>query len=152
MVEAIARDLLGDADAADAAVEAALDAAEADGAVTLFLMSQAPDLVARRAHHETKHRSLIADIQSLFAGESAASPDAPERVHDALSQSETRVLRYLPTNLSGPEIAAELYLSPNTIKTHMRNLYSKLGTHDRKDTVERARNLGLLAPSARRQS
>ena len=151
MVEAIARDHLGDADAADAAVEAALDAAETDGAVTLFLMSPAPELIARRARHETKHRSLVADIQSLFAGESIASA-APERVHDALSQSETRVLRYLPTNLSGPEIAAELYLSPNTIKTHMRNLYSKLGTHGRKDTVERARNLGLLAPSARRQS
>jgi LuxR family transcriptional regulator, maltose regulon positive regulatory protein len=152
MVEAIARDRLGDADAADAAVEAALDAAETDGAVTLFLMSPAPELIERHARHETKHGSLIADIQSLFAGESTASPAAPERVHDALSESEIRVLRYLPTNLSGPEIAAELYLSPNTIKTHMRNLYSKLGTHDRKDTVERARNLGLLAPSARRQS
>jgi LuxR family transcriptional regulator, maltose regulon positive regulatory protein len=57
------------------------------------------------------------------------------------------VLRYLPTNLTGPEIANELYVSPNTVKTHVRNLYAKLGTHRRAEAVTRARNLGLLAPS-----
>jgi LuxR family transcriptional regulator, maltose regulon positive regulatory protein len=60
------------------------------------------------------------------------------------------VLRYLPTNLSGPEIANELYVSTNTVKTHMHKLYAKLGTHRRAEAVERARALGLLAPSARR--
>jgi LuxR family maltose regulon positive regulatory protein len=58
-----------------------------------------------------------------------------------------RVLRYLPTNLTAPEIARELYISPNTVKAHMRNLYVKFGTHSRADTVDRARALGLLAPS-----
>jgi LuxR family maltose regulon positive regulatory protein len=48
-----------------------------------------------------------------------------------------------------PEIAAELYVSQNTVKTHMRSLYAKLGTHRRHEAVERARALGLLAPSAR---
>jgi len=57
------------------------------------------------------------------------------------------VLRYLPTHLSTPEIAAELYVSPNTVKTHMRHLYAKLGTHRRADAVARPRP-GLLAPSA----
>ena len=57
------------------------------------------------------------------------------------------MLRYLPTNLTAPEIARELYISRNTVKTHMRNLYAKLGTHHRAETVERARALGLLAPS-----
>jgi hypothetical protein len=60
------------------------------------------------------------------------------------------VLRYLPTNLSTPEIAAELYLSTNTIKTHQRHLYQKLGAGSRTEAVERARALGLLAPSSRR--
>jgi len=60
------------------------------------------------------------------------------------------VLRYLPTNLSGPEIARELYISPNTIRTHLRHLYAKLGTHSRAETVARARTLGLLAPSPHR--
>jgi hypothetical protein len=58
------------------------------------------------------------------------------------------VLRYLPTNLTAPEIAAELYVSLNTVKTHTRNLYAKLGTHRRAEAVARARSLGLLAPSA----
>jgi LuxR family maltose regulon positive regulatory protein len=61
--------------------------------------------------------------------------------------SETRVLRYLPANLSGPEIAGQLYLSQNTIRTHMRHIYGKLGAHRRHEAVDRARTLGLLAPS-----
>jgi LuxR family transcriptional regulator, maltose regulon positive regulatory protein len=62
---------------------------------------------------------------------------------------ELRVLRYLPSDLTAPEIAAELHVSTNTVKTHMRNLYAKLGTHRRHEAVERARALGLLAPSKR---
>jgi hypothetical protein len=59
------------------------------------------------------------------------------------------VLRYLPTNLSMPEIAAEVSLSVNTVRTHVRHLYEKLGAHGRTEAVEHARALGLLAPSAR---
>jgi LuxR family maltose regulon positive regulatory protein len=57
------------------------------------------------------------------------------------------VLRYLPTNLSVREIARELYVSHNTVKTHISHLYAKLGTHTRAEVVSRARALGLLAPS-----
>jgi Bacterial regulatory proteins, luxR family len=57
------------------------------------------------------------------------------------------VLRHLPTHLTAPEIARELSVSHNTIRTHMTHLYTKLGTHRRADTVARARSLGLLAPS-----
>ena len=56
------------------------------------------------------------------------------------------MLRYLPTKLSVPEIADQLYLSVNTVKTHMRHLYDKLGAHRRHEAVEQARALGLLAP------
>jgi|HubBroStandDraft_2_1064218.scaffolds.fasta_scaffold38174_3 LuxR family maltose regulon positive regulatory protein len=66
-----------------------------------------------------------------------------------LTQSENRVLRYLPTHLSGREIANELCLSENTVKTHLRHLYQKLGAHSRHDAVQRARAIGLLAVSAR---
>ncbi len=93
------------------------------------------------------------------ARSSACSPEtgsAPPRhrrptatLVEPLSESELRVLRYLPTNLTGPEIAAELYVSHNTVKTHVRNLYAKIGTHRRAEAVARARELGLLAPSAR---
>jgi len=68
---------------------------------------------------------------------------------EPLSDSELRVLRYLPTNLTGPEIAGQLHVSSNTVKSHLRSLYAKLGTHHRADTVTLARDLGLLAPSAR---
>ena len=56
-------------------------------------------------------------------------------------------LRDLPTNLTAPEIARELHISPNTVRTHIKNLYAKLATHHRAETVAHARALGLLAPS-----
>ena len=62
------------------------------------------------------------------------------------------MLRYLPTNLSAPEIARELSLSVHTVRTHVRHLYAKLGTHRRTEAVERARALGLLAPSPSRRA
>jgi LuxR family maltose regulon positive regulatory protein len=58
------------------------------------------------------------------------------------------VLRYLPSNLSGSEISAELFVSPNTVGTHLRHIYAKLGVHRRSEAVQRARQLGLLAPVA----
>ena len=60
------------------------------------------------------------------------------------------MLRYPPTNLSTPEIANELHVSRNTVRTHMSHLYAKLDTHTRTETIERARSLGLLAPAAQR--
>ena len=60
------------------------------------------------------------------------------------------MLRYLPTHLGAPEIAAELYLSANTVRTHLRHLYRKLGAHSRHEAVQRARAIGLLTASSRR--
>jgi LuxR family maltose regulon positive regulatory protein len=64
---------------------------------------------------------------------------------EELSPSELRVLRYVLTNMTRPEIARALYLSINTVNTHMRNIYSKLGAHDRSSAVQRARHLGLIS-------
>jgi LuxR family transcriptional regulator, maltose regulon positive regulatory protein len=55
----------------------------------------------------------------------------------------------MPTNLSAREIARELYVSVNTVKTHQRHLYQKLGARSRTEAVQQARTLGLLAPSSR---
>ncbi|HEY7259934.1 MAG TPA: LuxR C-terminal-related transcriptional regulator [Trebonia sp.] len=71
----------------------------------------------------------------------------PRPLLEALSESEVRVLGYLPTNLTTPEIARELHVSPNTVRTHVKSLYAKLATHHRAEAVERARALSLLAPS-----
>jgi len=151
LLEAIARDALGDEGAAGRALERALDLAEPDGTLSWFLLRPVPGLLERRARHRTAHAALIAEIQSLLAGKNLASPPArPRPPLEALSGSELRVLRYLPTNLTAPEIAGELSVSCHTVKTHMRNLYAKLGTHRRAEAVAHARALGLLAPAARR--
>ena len=63
---------------------------------------------------------------------------------------ETRVLRYLPTNFSTPEIAGELSLSVHTVRTHVRHLFEKLRAHGRTEAVARARAVGLVAPSPTR--
>jgi LuxR family transcriptional regulator, maltose regulon positive regulatory protein len=151
LLEAIARDALGDEGAARLALERALDLAEPDGLLTIFLLHPAPGLLARHARHRTAHAALVAEVLSLLAGTRAAPPPpGPRPLYDPLRGSELQVLRYLPTGLSVPEIAGQLYLSVNTVKTHMRNLYGKLGVHRRHEAVERARALGLLAPSPRR--
>ena len=103
------------------------------------------------ARHRTAHPCLIAEILDLLAGERPAPPAGPQPPLRPLSESEIRVLRYLPTNLSQPEIANELHVSRNTIRTHLTHLYAKLDTHSRTEAVERARALGLLAPLARRR-
>jgi LuxR family transcriptional regulator, maltose regulon positive regulatory protein len=118
--------------------------------LTMFLLHPAPGLLERQARQRTAHAALIAEILSLLAGQAPAPPAGPRPLLEALSDSEIRVLRYLATNLSGPEIASELYLSHNTVRTHLRHLYAKLGTHRRAEAVARGRALGLLAPSPHR--
>jgi LuxR family maltose regulon positive regulatory protein len=151
LLEAIARDARGDAGAARRALEQALDRAEPESLLFPFLYDPAPDLLDRHRRNGTAHARLIEQILNVLAG---SAPDAqlpgPRRLREPLSHAETRVLRYLPTKLSTPEIADELYLSVNTVKTHMRHLYDKLGVHRRHEAVEQARALGLLAPSPRR--
>jgi LuxR family transcriptional regulator, maltose regulon positive regulatory protein len=163
MLEALARDALGHPDAAHAALERALDLSERSGDLTPFLLYPASGLLERHARHRTAHAALVAEIRGLLAGPrrdgGTGSPPVrreglgeivPPRptppLLEPLSGSEVRVLRYLPTNLSAPEIARELSVSTNTVKTHMRSLYTKLGAHRRATAVESARALGLLAP------
>lgn len=80
-----------------------------------------------------------------------ASPPAPGygvSLLEELSEAELRVLRYLPSGLKAPEIAGELGVSANTVRTHTRHIYNKLDAHDRNEAVSRARELGLIGPSS----
>jgi LuxR family maltose regulon positive regulatory protein len=149
LLEAIARDALGDPGAASRALERALEVAEPGGLLLPFLLYPTAELLERQARLRTTHASLIAEILNLLSGHTPAArlKDAAP-LQEPLSESELRVLRYLPTNLPGPEIAAELFVSLNTIRTHLRNVYAKLGVHSRADAVTRARELGLLSPSS----
>jgi LuxR family maltose regulon positive regulatory protein len=157
LLEARARDALGDQAAAGRVLERALDITDSNGIVLPFLLDPARALLERHRRYRTAHRTLISQILNLPPGGAGSPPGSavlggivPPQVTEQLSDSETRVLRYLPTHLTAPEIANELYLSVNTVSTHTRHLYAKLGVHSRHEAVDRARALGLLAPSTRR--
>ena len=131
-------------------IERALDLAEPDALVFPFVVVPARDLLERHPRHRTAHAALLADLLDVLGGSSLpARRREPATLPEPLSESELRVLRFLPSNLSAPEIAAELYVSTSTVKTHMRHIYEKLDAHRRTEAVDRARELGLLGPSAR---
>jgi LuxR family transcriptional regulator, maltose regulon positive regulatory protein len=135
---------LGDRSAAARAAEAALAAAERDRLIFPFAMTEAAELLKAVPRHETAHGALLADIVDLLQGAPTPSIEPDVRAPE-LSPSELRVLRFLPTNLTRADIARELYISINTVNTHIRNVYSKLGAQNRSSAVERARELRLLS-------
>lgn len=134
----------GDQRAANAATERALALAEPDRLILPFVTTGAQDLLETLPRHATAHASLLADILDVLHGSSlTANNQSPEA--EKLSPSELRVLRYLPTNLSRPDIANELSVSVNTVNTHIRSIYAKLQATNRASAVQRARELRLLA-------
>ena len=179
VLEAIVREALGDGGAADQALERALDIAEPDRMLFPFLIYRAPGLLERHARDCARHAALVSEILTLLprrsqaprnrapqpcgaqSGTGSGEPprgkewsggDRSPELIEPLSRSEMRVLRYLPTNLSAPEIARELSVSATTVRTHISHLFVKLGAHRRTEAVARARDLGLLAPSPMRRA
>lgn len=140
---------LDDPAGAGAALERALDLAEPNAIVLPFRSAAA--LLEHHRRRGSAHGALLSQAMNLLGRRqvAAGSEDQPV-LPEQLSESELRILRYLPTNLSAPEMAREFHVSVNTVKTHMRHLYAKLGVHRRGEAVDRARSLGLLAPSTRR--
>jgi LuxR family maltose regulon positive regulatory protein len=146
LLAGLAHRQLGDQRAASQAAERALALAESDRLVLPFAMTGSAELLEALPRHQTAHAALLADILDVLHGSSPAVteqswlPQAEE-----LSPGELRVLRYLPTNLSRPEIAGELSVSLNTVSTHLRSIYAKLQVGDRSSAVRRARELRLLS-------
>ena len=137
---------LGDQRAANQAAERALALAESDRLVLPFAMTGSRELLEALPRHETAHAALLADILDVLHGSSpAAKEQSSLPPTEELSPGELRVLRYLPTNLSRPEIAGELSVAPSTVSTHVRSIYAKLQVRDRSSAVQRARELRLLA-------
>ncbi|MBV8219874.1 MAG: response regulator transcription factor [Solirubrobacterales bacterium] len=127
-------------------MERALEAAEPEAIVLPFLLTPVGDLLERLPRHRTAHGALLRTILYVLGGTPAPRGGEPVPIREELSDAELRVVRYLPSNLKAPEIAAELCVSPNTVRTHIRHIYAKLGAHDRNEAVARARELRLLAP------
>ncbi len=146
LLAGLAHRQLGDQRAASQAAERALALAEADRLVLPFAITGSRELLEALPRHETAHAALLTDILDVMHGSSlAAQGQQPSPQTEELSPSELRVLRYLPTNLSRPEIASELSVSVNTVNTHVRNIYAKLQARDRSSAVQRARELRLLS-------
>jgi LuxR family transcriptional regulator, maltose regulon positive regulatory protein len=157
LLEARARDALGDQASAVRALERALDITQSNGILLPFLLDPAPALLERHRRNRNGHPTLISQILDLLKMTRSAPPLGGQAgwadrrgLDEQLTDSETRILRYLPTHLTGPEIADELCLSMNTVSAHIYHLYAKLGVHSRHEAVDRARALGLLAPCRRR--
>ena len=141
---------LGDQRAANQAAERALALAESDRLILPFAMTGSAGLLEALPRHQTAHAALLADILDVLHGSSpAAKEQSSSPPAEELSPGELRVLRYLPTNLSRPEIAGELSVSPNTVNAHIRSIYAKLQVRDRSSAVRRARELRLLAAAGR---
>ena len=146
MLDAVARQRLGDRRGAEASLERAFEAAEREGIVLPFLLVPVHDLLERLPRHRSAHVALLRTVLDVLGGAAAPRGGEPAPLREELSDAELRVVRYLSSNLKAPEIAAELCVSANTVRTHIRHIYAKLGAHDRNEAVARARELRLLAP------
>jgi LuxR family maltose regulon positive regulatory protein len=147
LLAGLAHRQLGDQRAANHAAERALTLAESDRLVLPFAMTGSGELLETLPRHETAHAALLAGILDVLrdSSEAAEERSSTPPPTEELSPGELRVLRYLPTNLSRPEIAGELSVSLNTVSTHVRSIYAKLQVGDRSSAVQRARELRLLA-------
>jgi LuxR family maltose regulon positive regulatory protein len=142
---------LGDQRAANQEAEHALALVESDRVVLPFAMTGSREFLEALPGHQTAHAALLADILDILHGSSPVAKEQPSLPPaEELSPGELRVLRYLPTNLTRPEIAGELSVSLNTVSAHLRSIYAKLQVRDRSAAVRRARDLRLLAARSAR--
>jgi LuxR family maltose regulon positive regulatory protein len=147
LLDALAGQELADNAAAARALRRALDLAAPEGYRRVFVEGGAPVrvLLADHLHWDNTHHLLVgALLERLRAGPAARRPAAQAPLVVPLSEREQVVLRYLSSRLSAGEIADELYVSLNTVKTHIKSIYRKLDTNRRWDAVKRARQLQLL--------
>jgi LuxR family maltose regulon positive regulatory protein len=131
-------------------LERALTLAEPEGYVRLFLDEGAP--MAALLHTAADRRIAPAYVARLLAASGSAQqqPSTRQPLVEPLSDRELDVLRLLGTDLDGPEIANQLMVSLNTMRTHTKSIYTKLGVNSRRAAVRRAEELALLPGSTRR--
>jgi LuxR family maltose regulon positive regulatory protein len=152
VLQALAYRAQGDVPAAGAALERAVLLAEPEGYARLFVdegatMAGLLEAIASRDPVRVYARRLL----SLFGDSDDAAPrgDRPAGLPEPLSEREREVLRLLATEMSGPEIARLLVVSLNTVRTHTKRIYTKLGVNSRRAAVVRAQELGELGRGGR---
>ena len=105
----------------------------------------------RRIASGTAHRAFAGELLSSLEQERSPRRSGGDPLLDPLSDRELTVLRFLPTMMSNAEIASELFVSVNTVKTHLKHIYRKLDVSERRDAVRRGRELHLLSPGLTEQ-
>ena len=146
MVRALAHHANGDPESAAADIASALTHGVPAGYCRLFLDEGRPmhDLLRQVARVGTDDVRALAE--QLLTADRAASAPAPAgpAAEDGLSARELEVVRLLATELSGPEISRQLFVSVNTLRTHTKHIFTKLDVNTRRAAVRRATDLGLL--------
>jgi LuxR family maltose regulon positive regulatory protein len=142
VLQALTLQAQGEAEQALAALERALTLAEPEGYVRTFI-DEGPPM------GQLLRRAVVQGITVEYAGKLLAALEeeatkATSPLVEPLSPRETEVLRLLTTHLSHAEMAEELVVSVNTLRSHLKSIYGKLDAHSRMEAVERARELGLL--------
>jgi LuxR family maltose regulon positive regulatory protein len=123
-------------------LDRALELAEPEGLRAPFLEQTEVRRMLRREVLRGSQGFARSIVSSPLSRDDAAGA---EQLLAPLTEREREVLDYLPTRLSNSEIASTLFVSTNTVKTHLRHLYIKLDVADRDDAVEKAAQLGLLS-------
>jgi LuxR family maltose regulon positive regulatory protein len=144
VLQALAHEAQGDISRALVPLERALTLAEPEGYVRIFVDEGPP--MAALLRDAAKHGiapNYVSQLLTAF-GKAEGRKPVTQLLIEPLSERELEVLRLLGTELNGPEIAHELMVSPNTMRTHTKNIYSKLGVHNRRAAVRRAEELDLF--------
>jgi LuxR family maltose regulon positive regulatory protein len=155
VLKAIASFKLLENEKAQDLLEGALSFAEPQGYLRMFIDEGEPfrelltslfEDVRRREESDSAGVSVeyLNQLLTALTTDSVARKIAGQGEMEPFSDRELEVLRYLTTSLTSTEIAQELYISPNTVRFHIKNIYSKLGVNQRAAAVERARDLGLV--------
>nr|WP_240942768.1 LuxR C-terminal-related transcriptional regulator [Planosporangium thailandense] len=137
---------LGNHDAASHFLERSLRIANAEGLRQPFAVNAAlvHDLLVAQLTAGVGYAPLITDLTGVAVDEPGGRPAPRPSGIEPLTERELIVLRHLRSTMSNPEIASMLCVSANTVKTHVKNVYRKLGVGRRRDAIRRAQEVGLI--------
>jgi LuxR family maltose regulon positive regulatory protein len=146
LIAAAAQRRLGLADEAAGLLEQALTLAEPEGAYRAFLDAGAAVRSAMTVliAPTSRHAGFAGRILERFDAQAPRPSGPADAASVPLTDSERAVLRFLPSHMTNEEISQALFLSINTVKTHLRSAYRKLGVSSRREAIARGRRLGLL--------